>query len=87
MNAADLHGSMPADSAMQLRPVSIRSRLLLASLVAGAVGMVEMALAELQKNNIVQLDEERKAAMVSNLLVVLCSDRATQPIVNTGSLY
>ena len=56
-------------------------------IVAGAVGMVEMALAELQKNNIVQLDEERKAAMVSNLLVVLCSDRATQPIVNTGSLY
>ncbi len=56
-------------------------------IVAGAVGMVEMALEELQKNNIVQLDEERKAAMVSNLLVVLCSDRATQPIVNTGSLY
>ena len=51
------------------------------------VGMVEMALEELQKNDIVQLDEERKAAMVSNLLVVLCSDRATQPIVNTGSLY
>jgi len=56
-------------------------------IVAGAVGMVEMALAELQKNNVVQLDEERKAAMVSNLLVVLCSDRSTQPIVNTGSLY
>ena len=56
-------------------------------IVAGAVGMVEMALAELQKNGVVQLDEERKAAMVSNLLVVLCSDRSTQPIVNTGSLY
>lgn len=56
-------------------------------IVAGAVGMVEMALAELQKNDVVQLDEERKAAMVSNLLVVLCSDRSTQPIVNTGSLY
>jgi len=56
-------------------------------IVAGAVGMVEMALEELQKNDIVQLDEERKAAMVSNLLVVLCSDRATQPIVNAGSLY
>ena len=56
-------------------------------IVAGACGMVEMALAELEKNGVVKLDEERKAAMVSNLLVVLCSDRATQPIVNTGSLY
>ena len=56
-------------------------------IVAGAVGMVEMALAELQKNNVVHLDEERKAAMVSNLLVVLCSDRSTQPIVNAGTLY
>jgi regulator of protease activity HflC (stomatin/prohibitin superfamily) len=56
-------------------------------IVAGAVGMVEMALAELQKNGVVQLDEERKAQMVSNLLVVLCGDRSTQPIVNTGSLY
>ncbi len=56
-------------------------------IVAGAVGMVEMALAELQKNGVVQLDEERKAQMVSNLLVVLCGERSTQPIVNTGSLY
>lgn len=56
-------------------------------IVAGAVGMVEMALDELQKNGVVDLDEERKAAMVSNLLVVLCSDRATQPVVNSGSLY
>jgi len=56
-------------------------------IVAGAVGMVEMALAELQKNGVVQLDEERKAAMVSNLLVVLCGERATQPIVNAGTLY
>ncbi|MGN7833334.1 SPFH domain-containing protein [Pseudoxanthomonas sp. 22568] len=56
-------------------------------IVAGAVGMVEMALAELQKNGVVHLDEERKAQMVSNLLVVLCGDRSTQPIVNTGSLY
>ena len=56
-------------------------------IVAGAVGMVEMALAELQKNGTVQLDEERKAAMVSNLLVVLCGERATQPVVNTGTLY
>jgi len=55
-------------------------------IVAGAVGMVEMALAELQKNGVVQLDEERKAHMVSNLLTVLCSDRGTQPVVNTGSL-
>ncbi|MEL1265264.1 SPFH domain-containing protein [Pseudoxanthomonas putridarboris] len=56
-------------------------------IVAGAVGMVEMALAELQKNGVVQLDEERKAQMVSNLLVVLCGERGTQPIVNTGSIY
>lgn len=56
-------------------------------IVQGAVGMVEMALAELQKNGVVNLDEERKAQMVSNLLVVLCGERATQPIVNTGTLY
>lgn len=56
-------------------------------IVAGAVGMVEMALAELQKSGVVTLDEERKAAMVSNLLVVLCADRGTQPVVNAGSLY
>ncbi|MGY0503886.1 SPFH domain-containing protein [Luteimonas sp. e5] len=56
-------------------------------IVAGAVGMVEMALAELQKNGTVELDEERKAHMVSNLLVVLCGERSTQPIVNAGTLY
>ncbi len=56
-------------------------------IVAGAVGMVEMALARLAEQDVVQLDEERKAAMVSNLLVVLCSDRAIQPVVNAGSLY
>jgi regulator of protease activity HflC (stomatin/prohibitin superfamily) len=56
-------------------------------IVHGAVGMVEMALAELQKNGVVHLDEERKAQMVSNLLVVLCGERSTQPIVNAGSLY
>ncbi len=56
-------------------------------IVEGAVGMVEMALDQLRKDNIVDLDDERKAAMVSNLLVVLCSDRHTQPVVNTGTLY
>jgi regulator of protease activity HflC (stomatin/prohibitin superfamily) len=56
-------------------------------IVEGAVGMVEMALAMLNEKQIVALDNERKAAMVSNLLVVLCSDRSTQPVVNTGSLY
>ncbi len=56
-------------------------------IVEGAVGMVEMALAMLQEKQIVDLDPERRAAMVSNLLVVLCSDRATTPVVNTGSLY
>lgn len=56
-------------------------------IVEGAVGMVEMALDELSQKGVVELDNERRAAMVSNLLVVLCSDRATQPVVNTGSLY
>ena len=56
-------------------------------IVDGAVGMVEMALEKLNENNIVQLDEERKAAMVSNLLVVLCGNKDAQPIVNSGSLY
>lgn len=56
-------------------------------IVDGAVGMVEMALERLSENQLVQLDEERKAAMVSNLLVVLCGNHDAQPIVNTGSLY
>src|SRR3954468_1410074 len=56
-------------------------------IVEGAVGMVEMALEMLSKRDIVALDNERKAAMVSNLLVVLCGDRSTQPIVNTGTIY
>ena len=56
-------------------------------IVEGAVGMVENALELLSAKGIVHLDEERKAAMVSNLLVVLCSERSTQPIVNAGSLY
>ncbi|MGH9017356.1 MAG: SPFH domain-containing protein [Acidimicrobiales bacterium] len=62
--------------------VAARSRI-----VEGAVGMVQMALERLSEQDIVELDEERKAAMVSNLLVVLCGDRGTQPIVNAGSLY
>ncbi|TPH14715.1 SPFH domain-containing protein [Litorilituus lipolyticus] len=56
-------------------------------IVDGAVGMVDMALNQLSEKQIVELDEERKATMVSNLLVVLCSDQNTQPIVNAGSLY
>jgi regulator of protease activity HflC (stomatin/prohibitin superfamily) len=56
-------------------------------IVEGAVGMVEMALERLSRQQIVQLDEERKAAMVSNLLVVLCGERAAQPVVNTGTIY
>lgn len=56
-------------------------------IVEGAVGMVEMALARLAEHEVVELDEERKAAMVSNLLVVLVGDRDTQPVVNTGTLY
>jgi regulator of protease activity HflC (stomatin/prohibitin superfamily) len=57
------------------------------TLVAGAVGMVEMALAMLSEKQVVDLDDERKAAMVSNLMVVLCGERDTQPVLNTGSLY
>jgi len=57
------------------------------TLVEGAVGMVEMALAMLSEKNVVELDDERRAAMVSNLMVVLCGERDTQPVVNTGSLY
>jgi regulator of protease activity HflC (stomatin/prohibitin superfamily) len=56
-------------------------------IVEGAVSMVEMALTKLNENDIVQLDEERKAAMVSNLLVILCGNRDAQPVVNSGSLY
>jgi regulator of protease activity HflC (stomatin/prohibitin superfamily) len=62
--------------------VAARSRI-----VEGAVGMVEMALERLDERDIVNLDEERKAAMVSNLLVVLCSDQPASPVVNTGTLY
>jgi regulator of protease activity HflC (stomatin/prohibitin superfamily) len=58
-----------------------------ARIVEGAVGMVRLALERLEEEGVVQLDEERKAAMVSNLLVVLCSEQATQQVVNTGSLY
>jgi hypothetical protein len=56
-------------------------------IVEGAVGMVEMALESLSKRGVVHLDEERKAAMVSNLLVVLCGERSAQPVVNTGTIY
>jgi regulator of protease activity HflC (stomatin/prohibitin superfamily) len=57
------------------------------TLVEGAVGMVEMALEMLSEKNVVELDDERRAAMVSNLMVVLCGERDTQPVVNTGTLY
>jgi regulator of protease activity HflC (stomatin/prohibitin superfamily) len=57
------------------------------TLVEGAVGMVEMALDQLSAKNVVELDDERRAAMVSNLMVVLCGDRDAQPVVNTGTLY
>jgi len=56
-------------------------------IVEGAVGTVEMALAKLNENDVVKLDEERKAAMVSNLLVVRCANRDIQSIINSGSLY
>jgi len=56
-------------------------------IVEGAVGMVEMALEMLAQKQVITLDEERKAAMVSNLMVVLCSEHSTQPVVNTGTLH
>ena len=56
-------------------------------IVEGAVGMVEMALDMLAQKAVIQLDEERKAAMVSNLLVVLCGERSTQPVINAGTIY
>ena len=56
-------------------------------IVEGAVGMVELALSLLSDKALLTLDEERKAAMVSNLLVVLCGDRNTQPVINTGTIY
>ncbi|MFD7892138.1 SPFH domain-containing protein, partial [Streptomyces albidoflavus] len=56
-------------------------------IVEGAVGMVEQALSRIQEDDIVELDSDRKAAMVSNLMVVLCGDRSAQPVVNTGTLY
>ena len=56
-------------------------------IVEGAVGMVEMALSMLSEKGVVALDEERKAAMVSNLLVVLCGERSTQPVINAGTIY
>ena len=62
--------------------VAARSRI-----VDGAVGMVEMAIKKLEETDTINLDEERKAAMVSNLLVVLCSHVDTQPIINTGTLH
>ena len=62
--------------------IAARSRI-----VEGAVGMVEMALDLLSKKSIITLDEERKAQMVSNLLVVLCGERSTQPVINAGTIY
>jgi hypothetical protein len=56
-------------------------------IVEGAVGMVEMALERLSEKQILRLDEERRATMVSNLLIVLCGERGAQPVINTGSLY
>ena len=56
-------------------------------IVDGAVGTVEMALQRLNEKGVVELDEERKATMISNLLVVLCGDKSTQPVINTGTIY
>lgn len=79
-NADEITERLCAEIAARVESARVR-------IVEGAVGMVDMALARVSERDIVELDEERKAAMVSNLLVVLCGDRATQPVVNTGSLY
>ena len=73
---------MPCCNEQATAIVAARSKI-----VEGAVGMVEMALEMLSKKQIVELDEERKAAMVSNLLVVLCGDKAASSVVNTGTLH
>ena len=77
---------MPAGAMLQRQQataiVAARTKI-----VEGAVGMVEMALEMLSRKGIVDLDEEKKAAMVSNLMVVLCGERGAQPVLNTGSLY
>jgi hypothetical protein len=67
--------------------VRVQSESTRTKIVAGAVSMVEMALKSLSEKNVVELDDERRAAMVSNLMVVLCSDREAQPVVNAGTLY
>jgi len=72
----------PRSVARRLAAVAARQRM-----VEGAVGMVCLALQRLDEEGVVELDEERKAAMVSNLLMVLCSEQATQQVVNTGSLW
>ena len=79
-----MHPKLPTMLQRQQASAIISARRLI---VEGAVGMVEMALARLSEKKIVELDEERKAAMVSNLLVVLCGDRSVNPVVNTGTLY
>jgi hypothetical protein len=73
--------------APQRRPPPCRRGGARQRIVEGAVGMVRLALQRLDEEGVVELDDERKAAMVSNLLVVLCSEQATQQVVNTGSLY
>jgi uncharacterized membrane protein (Fun14 family) len=72
---------------MLQRPAGRRHHRARQRIVEGAVGMVEMALQMLSHKGIVTLDEERKAAMVSNLLVVLCGERGAQPILNTGTIH
>jgi len=81
MPAPPAPAAIPGSSAP---PAAVAAR---QRIVEGAVGMVEMALDMLSRRDIVTLDNERKAAMVSNLLVVLCGDKSTQPIVNTGTIY
>ena len=81
--APEIAAVMLTDASRRL-PLSMRRKMI----VDGAVGMVEMALRTLERRrDVVELDEERKAAMVSNLLVVLCGNHDAQPVVNSGSLY
>src|SRR5690606_11111496 len=92
VEASEARLSHPADAPARARatPPGQQANAVIAArqkIVEGAVSMVEMALEDLAKRGVVELDEERKAQMVSNLLVVLCADRNPQPIVNTGTIY
>lgn len=86
LRARNLNGEKIKVNDLSGNPIEIAAVAARQQIVEGAVGMVEMALDELSQKSIVDLDDERKAAMVSNLMVVLCSDHSAHPVINTGTL-